>query len=556
MRHSALVKKVQTGTPDKQEQEIAQAREMPAFGNQDFLKALEAGQGLKPDRGINKELPEQMRAKLEAHFGFDLSGVSFKESPEVPEIGAKAYAQGNVIKFAPGEFNPDTLAGRQMIGHELAHVVQQARGGIRANVAGSPVNYDEGLENMADREGARVAALSDNYTSPHSGAVPALPVINSAPIQGFWGIGKALKKFWGRLRGRENRGYGMLDQETFARATDAASTGKKGTVGSGLGAGKVLSSVGGGVVDFLNYTGTTNSTSVNSGFGAGSGTLGSLNSLLQAYTNAKELFSGQEKAGDKTLIGLNALSDLGRASSSGASNAINSSNLFGTMAEATKSVALPVAAVGALVTGTADMITGGVGAYKAGKRREELNQLYESSRNSGEKGIARFARDAQAGKQRQGIGKTITGAITTGGGLALGAGALGLLGAAATPVGWALLAGAGLAGAGLWAYNKYKRHQEAKKMLNDKGYMAELLRAGITPPEDEDVAQLPWYKRWFSSNSELKMDLIRGQVADKLARGNTPFNEQILSTLGFKREKDKNGVERTPNAKAIYRSLN
>jgi Domain of unknown function (DUF4157) len=40
-------------------------------------------------------------------------------------LGARAYTAGNTIGFAAGEYRPDTLDGRRLIGHELVHVAQQ-----------------------------------------------------------------------------------------------------------------------------------------------------------------------------------------------------------------------------------------------------------------------------------------------------------------------------------------------------------------------------------------------------------------------------------------------
>ena len=45
-------------------------------------------------------------------------------------IGARAFTMGNRIAFAPGEFAPETVSGRRLIAHELAHVAQQSRGGV------------------------------------------------------------------------------------------------------------------------------------------------------------------------------------------------------------------------------------------------------------------------------------------------------------------------------------------------------------------------------------------------------------------------------------------
>ena len=44
---------------------------------------------------------------------------------------ALAYTQGTDIHFAPGQFEPDTSAGQQLLGHELTHVIQQAEGRVQ-----------------------------------------------------------------------------------------------------------------------------------------------------------------------------------------------------------------------------------------------------------------------------------------------------------------------------------------------------------------------------------------------------------------------------------------
>jgi hypothetical protein len=86
-------------------------------------------------------------------MGADFSDVRIHpNSSKAPEVGALAYTQGNDVHFAPGQFSPNTNSGRHLLGHELAHVVQQRQGRVQATteVAGMPVNDSAALEREAD----------------------------------------------------------------------------------------------------------------------------------------------------------------------------------------------------------------------------------------------------------------------------------------------------------------------------------------------------------------------------------------------------------------------
>src|SRR3954471_15648673 len=78
-------------------------------------------------------LPETVRQVMEPRFGHDFSDVRIHADPQAAGAargaGARAYTIGADVVFGPGEYRPHTESGRRLIAHELAHVVQQARGG-------------------------------------------------------------------------------------------------------------------------------------------------------------------------------------------------------------------------------------------------------------------------------------------------------------------------------------------------------------------------------------------------------------------------------------------
>lgn len=104
-------------------------------------------------------LPEPLRAKMEDAFDFSFAHVRVSEGPEAPAVGAQAYTQGTDVHFAPGQYQPDSAGGQDLVGHELAHVVQQHEGRVPTTTQFKGVggNDDAGLEREADELGGRAA---------------------------------------------------------------------------------------------------------------------------------------------------------------------------------------------------------------------------------------------------------------------------------------------------------------------------------------------------------------------------------------------------------------
>ena len=112
---------------------------------------------LQPKTG-GQPLPSEVRAKMEAAFGEDFSQVRVHVGHEASRIGAIAYTWGTNIHFAPGHYNPHTLQGQKVLGHELWHVVQQKSGRVQNPFgSGVAVVQDHSLEAEADRMGLKAA---------------------------------------------------------------------------------------------------------------------------------------------------------------------------------------------------------------------------------------------------------------------------------------------------------------------------------------------------------------------------------------------------------------
>lgn len=110
--------------------------------------------------GGGAQLPGGVMGQMESSMGADFSDVRIHtNSASATDAGALAYTQGNDIHFGPGQFSPGSTSGQELIGHELAHVVQQREGRVQAtgSVNGMPLNDDAALETEADRAGRQAA---------------------------------------------------------------------------------------------------------------------------------------------------------------------------------------------------------------------------------------------------------------------------------------------------------------------------------------------------------------------------------------------------------------
>jgi len=80
-------------------------------------------------------LPDSARTFFEPRFGHDFSTVQVHHDSaaarSAQDVDAHAYTVGQHVVFAQGRYAPDSHAGRELLAHELAHVVQQGAEGPR-----------------------------------------------------------------------------------------------------------------------------------------------------------------------------------------------------------------------------------------------------------------------------------------------------------------------------------------------------------------------------------------------------------------------------------------
>ena len=94
----------------------------PAPAARAFDKVLRTSVGQSLDRTVQRRLEPVFGASFDhvrVHTGNTAADYT-------SQMGAEAFTVGPNIFFAPGRYQPDSVSGQALIGHELTHVVQQA----------------------------------------------------------------------------------------------------------------------------------------------------------------------------------------------------------------------------------------------------------------------------------------------------------------------------------------------------------------------------------------------------------------------------------------------
>jgi hypothetical protein len=158
-------------------------------GNQAISQALEPDSG-SPASPLRETLMSEgqpldptLRSLMENRFGRDFGQVRVHTGPQAAEsadaLHSEALTVGQEVVFGKGNYAPDTSEGKQLLAHELAHVVQQT-GGTQAgasldrlaepgasHTASLPVGRQGGFaEREAERAAAGVTSMSGNLAQP------------------------------------------------------------------------------------------------------------------------------------------------------------------------------------------------------------------------------------------------------------------------------------------------------------------------------------------------------------------------------------------------------
>ncbi len=145
-------------------------------------------------------LDRETRNFFEPRLGYDLGRVRIHTGAmaenSAKAINAKAYTLGGDIVFGSGEYKPESNAGRRLIAHELAHIIQQTE---HINRQG---DMDAGVPEPRDA-GVPVAGvpMPEDAGAPDTGAQDAGTPDAGSPVQRICGpdITSSLNTMLGRV---------------------------------------------------------------------------------------------------------------------------------------------------------------------------------------------------------------------------------------------------------------------------------------------------------------------------------------------------------------------
>jgi uncharacterized ParB-like nuclease family protein len=137
-----------------------------------------AGQRAGPD---GQSLSSADRARYELSYRADLAAVRIRSDQSTDgtarSIGARAYTAGNQINFALGQYQPGTADGQRLLAHELAHVVQQRKGGSATAAPAATIEADAQQGSISAMAGVPTTVRPDGAGSVRlSGDIRAMSI--------------------------------------------------------------------------------------------------------------------------------------------------------------------------------------------------------------------------------------------------------------------------------------------------------------------------------------------------------------------------------------------
>lgn len=115
-------------------------------------------------RSPGQPLDATARAFFEPRFGHDFGRVRVHTDAKAAEsarsVNALAFTVGRDVVFGPAQYSPQTVAGRELLAHELAHTIQQSPDAAYARTPSDLTVGDPAAAEEKDAEAAGQAVLT------------------------------------------------------------------------------------------------------------------------------------------------------------------------------------------------------------------------------------------------------------------------------------------------------------------------------------------------------------------------------------------------------------
>jgi len=153
---------------------------------------------IRAAQGGGAPLDERTRSDMGAHLGVDLSAVRVHADGHGDALSrsvqAEAFTVGSDVFFRSGRYAPETGEGRQLLAHELTHVVQQTAGTVpdESRVSHPDDPHERQADAVADAvtatpapatasgagSGVQRQASEEEAEDPEAAAAPAAPAVD------------------------------------------------------------------------------------------------------------------------------------------------------------------------------------------------------------------------------------------------------------------------------------------------------------------------------------------------------------------------------------------
>lgn len=213
--------------PEEEEEKPIARKESGSCGGSDVMSCMESH--INALKGGGQSLSHSTRSFFEPRFGSDFSHVRVHTGSDAAsiatEINAKAFTTGRDIFFNTGQYSPGTTSGKNLLAHELTHVIQQSGMKKEAGITRLNVNRAGYCQRFAACGGSeecpsrvsgeigrsqRDAMFVGSVSGPDSGLLVANFAIGSGDLKSDLQNNPAWANFWGQMVTNPNIQWDIL----------------------------------------------------------------------------------------------------------------------------------------------------------------------------------------------------------------------------------------------------------------------------------------------------------------------------------------------------------